>query len=233
MKQVYITANRNFDIEGKMFGRKGTYTVTDKVAKNIVNSGRGNIVQDLGEDEPEAQTYEQMQAKQEFLNNIRDNAGEIIAILDEYHYKSKEAEKEEKHDKSEADSGAGAKSTDKSEKEPKAPDSDENNGHIEPSATSLEDDQADKNDAQSGSEEQKGANKTQTVDESTGAGKKRSEVAGTPLPDKFPAKDTLEAAGITTVEGIPTDPDKLVEIEGMNDRSVKAVLTKLSNMEKK
>jgi hypothetical protein len=53
---------------------------------------------------------------------------------------------------------------------------------------------------------------------------------GTPLPEKFPAKAILEAAGFTTIESLPKNPEDLIGVQDMNDRTVKAVFTKLKNM---
>jgi hypothetical protein len=50
-----------------------------------------------------------------------------------------------------------------------------------------------------------------------------------PLPADFPAKQKLEANGITTLEAVPTDRNTLMELPGIGDKAADAILLRLSD----
>lgn len=51
---------------------------------------------------------------------------------------------------------------------------------------------------------------------------------GTPIPDGFPGRAKLIAAGIDTTEAIPRDGDSLVEIDGIGTATAGQILAELS-----
>lgn len=51
--------------------------------------------------------------------------------------------------------------------------------------------------------------------------------AGTPLPEDFPGRAALEAAGIDTLEAVPRDGDDLVAISGIGKVTAGQILVRL------
>lgn len=56
--------------------------------------------------------------------------------------------------------------------------------------------------------------------------------AGEKLPDNFPAKEQLEAAGITSLDDVPRSAKQLREIEGIGWPEATAVLSALKKKDK-
>lgn len=52
--------------------------------------------------------------------------------------------------------------------------------------------------------------------------------AGTPLPEDFPGRAALEAAGIDTLEAVPRDGDDLVAISGIGKVTAGQILARLA-----
>ncbi len=53
------------------------------------------------------------------------------------------------------------------------------------------------------------------------------EVTVTPIPEEFPGRDALEAAEVTTIEGVPRHPDDLVAIPGIGKGTAAKILEAL------
>lgn len=178
MAEVKITA-RNFSYGAKIYGTNGVYTVDDRTAKYIVDSGKGVLTKGkLSELQVEAQigTFD-------ILGFIKTNAKEILQILQE------------------ADSATGEPAAKTEEK-------------VEDTANT-----ANESDETSETSETESAETKDEEDASSEDGE---------LPEGFPGRDLLMAAGINTVAKVPTNKEALMEIDGIGARLANQIGVKLS-----
>jgi len=72
--------SRTLSYGDKLLGKGGTYTVSDAFAKDKVNEGKAEIVEDLGNDATPLATNKKIDY--EFMDKVKHHAPEIMAILE-------------------------------------------------------------------------------------------------------------------------------------------------------
>lgn len=234
MKKVLISARR-FQKEGTMFGAGGEYTVSDITAKQIVNEGKGTITEDLGEDYVEP-SYDESQEKAKFIGMVREHASEIMEILEKVH-------QEKMDNRSKSFDGAypghtggisPSKTNPENEEETEVSKSQSSKGGAKETPKNDSEDDKDETSAKNGGSgtSDKDKDNDENKDNEEGNDDHDDEPSGTLLPQHFPSKEVLEAAGLKTIESIPRDKNELLRIvPDLKERSLNAIGVRLSEID--